>query len=125
MRGTFPAFSHFLAIRCPRALLVPATLAGLLTGLGTAPASAATCVSWSGIPAANSTGSAFAVGTTASGTQTLILHWNGTAWTQVPSPSQGTSDGLFGVGTTAAGSLWAVGSYALGGPSLALAVHCC
>ena len=51
MRGTFPAFSHFLAIRCPRLLLVPVTLAGLLACLGTATASAATCVTWSGTPA--------------------------------------------------------------------------
>jgi hypothetical protein len=74
---------------------------------------------------ANSPGSAYAVGTTANGDQTLILHWNGTVWTQVPSPSLGTHDDLSGVGTTAAGNVWAVGSYTLGGPSLALAVHCC
>ena len=53
MRGIFPAFSHFLAIRCLRAALVPVTLAGLLAGLGTATASAATCVTWSGTPAAS------------------------------------------------------------------------
>ena len=75
--------------------------------------------------AANSPGSAFAVGTTANGTQTLILHWNGTSWVQVPSPSLGTNDGLFGVDTTSPGNVWAVGGYALGGTSLTLAVHCC
>ena len=57
--------------------------------------------------------------------KTLILHWNGTSWVQVPSPSLGTNDGLFGVDTTSPGNVWAVGGYALGGTSLTLAVHCC
>jgi hypothetical protein len=44
--------------------------------------------------------------------RTLILHWNGTSWTQVPSPNPGGSaDGnlLFGVTATSAGNAWAVG----------------
>jgi hypothetical protein len=58
-------------------------------------------------------------------TLTLILRWTGTAWIQVPSPSLGTNDGLFGVVATSPGNVRAVGGYALGGTSLALAVHCC
>src|SRR5215472_9366368 len=101
MRGTFPAFWNFLAIRCPRVLLVPVMLAGLLTCLGTATASAATCVTWSGTPAVNPGASgnvlaaatvlspcdAWAVGWGSSGpvNQTLIEHWDGASWTVVAS----------------------------------------
>jgi hypothetical protein len=44
--------------------------------------------------------------------RTLILHWNGRSWTQVPSPNPGGSaDGnlLFGVTATSASDAWAVG----------------
>jgi hypothetical protein len=77
--------------------------------------------------AATSATNAWAVGISSTPTadQTLILHWDGAAWTQVPSPSPNASSDLFGVGATAATNAWAVGSYALGGTSLALAVHCC
>ena len=50
---------------------------------------------------------------------------DGTAWAQVPSPNAGNNDGLFGVGTTSPGPVWAVGTYILGGAYQALAVHCC
>ncbi len=50
------------------------------------------------------------------GWQTLILHWNGKAWTQVPSPdpvkvssTELTWNVLQGVAATAAGNAWAVG----------------
>jgi hypothetical protein len=43
----------------------------------------------------------------------------------VPSPGAGSDDRLWGVSTTSPGNVWAVGSYDLGGTSLALAVHCC
>jgi hypothetical protein len=40
----------------------------------------------------------------------LIEHWNGTAWSIVPSPSPGTGDSLTGVTTSnAANDVWAVG----------------
>jgi hypothetical protein len=40
----------------------------------------------------------------------LIEHWNGTAWSIVPSPSPGTGDSLTGVTTSnAASDVWAVG----------------
>jgi hypothetical protein len=42
----------------------------------------------------------------------LIEHWNGTAWTIVPSPSPGSGSGLYGVTTSnAASDVWAVGAY--------------
>jgi hypothetical protein len=41
---------------------------------------------------------------------TLIEHWNGSAWSIVPSPSPGTADNLTGVTTSnASDSIWAVG----------------
>jgi hypothetical protein len=39
---------------------------------------------------------------------TLIEHWDGTAWSVVPSPSTGT-DNLTGVTESATNNLWAVG----------------
>jgi hypothetical protein len=45
--------------------------------------------------------------------QTLIEHWNGTAWTVVPSPNPGTANNLlFAVSSLAANNAWAVGWYA-------------
>jgi hypothetical protein len=105
MRGIFPAFSHFLAIRCPRVLLVPVMLAGLLTCLGTATASAATCVTWSGTPAVSPRASgnflaattvlspcdAWAVGWAANGgvNQTLTEHWDGRPGRWLPARIRG------------------------------------
>ena len=60
---------------------------------------------------------AWAVGTyrtndTTGATRTLILHWDGTAWTQVASPSPSTSgNGLNGVSAVSASGAWAAGSY--------------
>jgi hypothetical protein len=66
--------------------------------------------------AATSSTNAWAVGGHADRTtgRTLIEHWNGTAWTQVPSPSPGGARGfsvLNGVAATSATNAWAVGSY--------------
>jgi hypothetical protein len=58
--------------------------------------------------AATPAGTAWAVGYTGSG-RTLILRWNGTAWTTVPSPDPGTDNYLYGVVATPAGTAWAVG----------------
>jgi hypothetical protein len=45
--------------------------------------------------------------------QPLILHWNGTAWKQVPSPNPpGFANSLNGVAATSASNAWAAGSYA-------------
>jgi hypothetical protein len=75
--------------------------------------------------AAASDGTAWAVGCTSCNTknsvssQTLILRWNGTAWTRVPSPSPGPSSYLESVAVAPDGTAWAVGwtdspSYVLG-----------
>jgi hypothetical protein len=75
--------------------------------------------------AATSASNAWAVGTaeapapvgTAHGTHTLILHWNGKAWSLVssPNPSCSTCDSLFGVAAASATSAWAVGTVNGGG----------
>lgn len=58
---------------------------------------------------------AWAVGDYSNGTvvEALIEHWNGRAWSQVPSPSPGGSHGnstLTGVAANGPSSAWAVGS---------------
>jgi hypothetical protein len=63
---------------------------------------------------ATSATSAWAVGMASSQTaraaSPLILHWNGTAWTQAAAPHlQGTRGELFGVDATSAGDVWAAG----------------
>ncbi len=45
---------------------------------------------------------------------TLILHWNGTRWTRVASPSPGRFAGLTGVAATSASNAWAVGGTGTG-----------
>ena len=71
--------------------------------------------------AAASAGSAWAVGCTGCNTstsatvRTLILRWNGAAWTQVPSPNPGTNSYLTGVATASDGTAWAVGYTESGG----------
>lgn len=45
-------------------------------------------------------------------TETLILHYNGTSWSQFPSPNPGAnSNELFDVVAIAANDVWAVGAY--------------
>ena len=45
-------------------------------------------------------------------TQTLVEHWDGTAWTVVPSPSPGTIyNALSSVASVSATDVWAVGSF--------------
>ena len=66
---------------------------------------------------ATSSSNAWAVGfyTVGSTGQALIEHWNGTTWTQVPSPSTNPSSEpslLSGVSATSSSNAWAVGSYA-------------
>lgn len=51
--------------------------------------------------------------------ETFSEHFNGTAWSIVPSPSPGSIDDLTGVTTSkAANSVWAVGSDAPTGTSV-------
>jgi hypothetical protein len=66
--------------------------------------------------AATSPRNAWAVGTSAipeteggGGDKALILHWDGTAWTRVPSPNPGSENGLRGVAATSPDNAWAVG----------------
>src|SRR5260221_6238923 len=42
--------------------------------------------------------------------KTLILHWNGGAWSRVPSPNPGGLGSLSGVAFSAADDGWAVGT---------------
>jgi hypothetical protein len=65
--------------------------------------------------AATSARNAWAVGsysTTGLNLLTMIEHWNGATWSQVPSPSPGASENeLLGVTATSATNAWAVGFY--------------
>ena len=68
--------------------------------------------------AASSSANAWAVGDygigTLTATQTLVLHWNGTAWSQVASPDPGASgsqNNLLAVADLSASQAWAVGDY--------------
>jgi hypothetical protein len=77
-----------------------------------------------------SPGDVWAVGSYGTGVsiahQSLVVHWNGTGWTQVTTPDLGDFPGpdLSGVTTTPAGDVWAVGRYFQGGPQLSLAIRC-
>jgi hypothetical protein len=60
---------------------------------------------------------AWAVGYYGTYAKTLIVHWDGRSWTQVPSPSpKAPSDYLLGVAGVSARNVWAVGWY--GGKTL-------
>ncbi len=63
--------------------------------------------------AAISATDAWAVGSTYTGTtQTLIAHWDGQGWQQVPSPNVGSGgNDLSGVAAVAPNDVWAVGSH--------------
>jgi hypothetical protein len=80
--------------------------------------------------AATSTRNAWAVGATGelsegTGQQTLVEHWNGTAWTRVPSPNLpgSTASFLQSVAAESASNAWAVGYAAVGGSSKAITMH--
>ncbi len=55
--------------------------------------------------------------------QTLTEHWDGTAWTVVPSPSPGSFDYLYGVTSVASNDAWAVGSTSNGNTGTPLTEH--
>jgi hypothetical protein len=114
-------------------LLSAGALAGItpvVASASTVEASASTCVGWTGVqPPSPGTDSnsllgvavlspcnAWAVGDYYNGTtyQTLIEHWNGTAWKQVTSPNAGGSSDpnfLDAVAATSSTNAWAVGYY--------------
>lgn len=75
--------------------------------------------------AAALTGSdAWAVGSTADGTETVTLHWDGSAWSVVPAPNPstlGAQNLLVGVEALAHDDVWAVGAFnSSGGDSTGL-----
>jgi len=75
---------------------------------------------------ATSAKSAWAVGSdygTAHEYVTLILHWNGTKWTQVKSPSPGTDDYLSAVSAPSTNNAWAVGGTSQGSTEDTLILH--
>lgn len=56
--------------------------------------------------------------------RTLILHWNGTAWSAANSPNTGAGDNvLTSVTAVAANDVWAVGTYNNGTADRTLALH--
>jgi len=78
--------------------------------------------------AALSASNAWAVGYYLNGTanQTLIVHWNGTRWRQVPSPDPSgpaNDNFLVGVAALSPGNVWAVGEYSAGTADHSLIVH--
>jgi len=76
--------------------------------------------------AATSTKNAWAVGYyyNGSGYQSLIEHWNGSNWTQQPSPNPGpTYNLLYSVKATSASNAWAVGYYYNGTADRTLIEH--
>jgi hypothetical protein len=51
------------------------------------------------------------------------LHWDGTAWTPVPSPNSGPRSYLRGVAATSPSNAWAVGQYGNGSQARTLILH--
>jgi len=108
-------------------------LTGALVGIGRDVASASTCVSWTGTQPVNPSSSGdqltgvsvaspcdvWVVGSQQVGlaTQTLTEHWNGLAWTAMPSSNPGGSSGTTWFNAVAVKSstdAWAVGYYTNG-----------
>jgi hypothetical protein len=80
--------------------------------------------------AATSATDAWAAGEydTGTGTRTFVLHWDGSAWTQVTTPNLGGSsidDSFTSVGASSASNVWAVGRYYNGSVDQTMAIHCC
>jgi hypothetical protein len=55
--------------------------------------------------------------------QTLVVHWNGTRWSVVPSPSPGQFGWLRSVSAISANDVWAVGTHYVNGLSVTLILH--
>src|SRR5215469_5433346 len=70
--------------------------------------------------AATSARNAWAVGGAVNSGKTLILHWNGTVWTHVPSPTPVGDTELYAVAATSASDAWAVGGGASPGKTVIL-----
>ena len=81
-----------------------------LEGVAAVAANDVWAVGWFGAPSGND--------------QTLVLHWNGTTWSIVPSPNVGSeTNRLFGVTAAGPTDLWAVGEYYVSGQSRTLAMR--
>ena len=120
------------ARRMVRAVAAPLIVASALSGVSPAAAAAPACEAWTGVqpPDPGGTGNenvlagvavvspcdTWAVGffLTPGVFQTLIVHWNGASWKQVPSPNPGTNDSLDAVAATSATNVWAVGEFSNG-----------
>ncbi len=103
--------------------------ASAATGTSSAmcPASGPIAENLSGVSETSSS-DVWAVGSCFNGTapQTLIEHWDGTAWTEVASPNPGGSanrNQLVGVAVLSASNAWAVGFYYNPTPSQTLVEH--
>ncbi len=59
-------------------------------------------------------------------TSTLVLFWDGTSWSSLPSASPGYYNSLFSVTATTADDMWAVGEVGAGdgSPSRNITIHC-
>ena len=106
-----PAGSLASAAAIPSSTCAPGTVPGFLFGV-----------------AATSSSNAWAAGVsdTSTSVQTLIEHWNGTAWCTVATPDPGGSseeNQLQGVAAVSSSSAWAVGSYGTSTRSQTLIVH--
>jgi hypothetical protein len=55
--------------------------------------------------------------------QTLIVHWNGTSWSTVPSPSPGEYGWLRSVSAVSANDVWAVGTHRVDNSQVTLILH--
>ena len=83
----------------------------VLAGVTVTPGGTAWAFGWTDPDASSGTSNG-------SGERTLILRWNGTAWTRVPSPSPGPSARIGGVTALSSGDAWATGT--VGGKTLVL-----
>jgi hypothetical protein len=78
--------------------------------------------------AATSAVSAWAAGyisTNGASYQSLVLHWNGTAWTRAASPNPGAGGNLVGIAASPPANGWAVGQFGAVGGDNAFAVRYC
>lgn len=115
--------------RSPILIVAVLMMAGALVSAGPGVASAAACVSWTGTAPVNPSSSGdsltgvsvlrpcdvWVVGTQQEGhiEQTLTEHWNGLAWTVIPSANPGGSfnTGFAAVAVKSPADAWAVGTY--------------
>jgi uncharacterized membrane protein len=107
--------------RSAQILGVPLLLAGLVAA-GTAqlaPSHHATAARQAAVRALPKTGTLFGVAATSASNawsvgqaltgKSIILHWDGTSWKQVPSPTPRGGGAYYAVAATSASNAWAVG----------------